>query len=361
MKTNEPTNAISYYSKLVGVTFEGRQGIIAELTGNEPARFRREPENEYDPNAVAVDVLFSETTQGQGDNVDIYQDSRWVPIGYIARDKNSELAETLTSGRRAAIQISEITGGEWDKAHKKQKSFGVNVYITYEAKRKLVRTADACLVKDIFDNEVFYDDVKHQYTNSLGEVYLSGSVFAAQSEKPFDAEFLSGMMAKKAGLTDEDAQTIRDMWRLKANASASFGTAIHAALELYGKYKSIADKLGKETHLHDNVAINKAVVGFYEEYPDTTDIEYEALVVDHKKKRAGRIDRLEYEEDGVWIADFKTNYDVKKSLKKYWLQLSFYAAILKANGLTVKGLKIYHYNGETWNTILGEVIDIDKE
>lgn len=352
----EPTNAISYYSKLVGVTFEGRQDVIANLKGDEPLRFRREPENEHDSNAVAIDVL-TEKYPGSLDT-----SVAWLPIGYIARDKNADLAETLSSGRRAGIQLSEITGGEWDKKKEKRKSFGVNVYITFEKKRELIRSETAYLVKDIFGNEIFYDDVKHQYTNSLGEVYLSGSAYAGQFEKPFDAEFISSLMAKKHKLTDEETQLVRDMWSLKGDASASFGTAIHAALELYGKYKKIADKIGKETHLHDNGVLNTAVVAFYEEYPDTDGIEYEALVVDHKTKRAGRIDRLEFDEDGgVWVTDFKTNFDVKKSLKKYWRQLSFYAAILRANGLTVKGLKIYHYTNDEWVTYKGEVIDIDKE
>lgn len=217
------------------------------------------------------------------------------------------------------------------------------------------------LVMDIFDNEIYYDDINHVYTNSLGEVYLSGSTFAEQSESPFNAELISGKMAKKAGLTEADAQSIRDMWRLKGDASAALGTAIHAGLELFGKYKQIAKSVGKETHLHDNVILNKAITTFYEEYPITEGIGYECLVVDHKKKRAGRIDRIEHEDDGVWVTDFKTNFDVKKSIKKYWLQLSFYAAILKANGVNVKGLKIYHYNGETWTTITNDVIDIDKE
>jgi hypothetical protein len=335
----EPINAISYYSKLVGVTFEGRQDTIAKLKGDEPARFRREPENEYDSNAVAVDVLL---------------DNKWQPVGYIARDKNAELAEVLSAGKRAGIQISELTGGD-DKSH------GINVYITYEKKPKLVRSATAYLEKDIFGNEIFYDDVRHQYTNSLGEVYLSGSAFAGKSEKPFDAEFISGLMANKAG-DDIDAQDIRDMWRLKAEASASLGTAIHAALELYGKYRQLAEKLGKETHLHDNTILNKAVTQFYEMYPETDNVGYEVLVVDHKTKRAGRIDRLEYNEDGtVTITDFKTNFDVKKSLKKYWLQLSFYAAIIEANGLKVRDLKIYHYADDTWLTYESEVIDIDAK
>lgn len=226
---------------------------------------------------------------------------------------------------------------------------------------KNVQSKTRILEKDIFGNEIYYDDSIHEYTNTLGEIYLGGSTYAAQFEAPFNGEMISGKMVKKAGLDEEVGQAIQDMWRLKADASASLGTAIHSALELYGKYREVAESVGKETHVHDNTILNKAVLSFYKEHPVTTEIEYEALIVDHKMKRAGRVDRLEYDEDGVWVTDFKTNFDVKKSIKKYWRQLSFYAAILKANGLTVKGLKIYHYANDTWVTIEGKVIDIDAE
>lgn len=346
----------SYHSKLVGVVAgEGRQEIIAGMTGDEALRFRREPENEYDKNAVAVDALVVRDTVGHGDNLDIDRDYSWKPIGYIARDKNSELAKLIDAGKKALIKISDITGGGG-------KNYGVNVYIEHEIVKKKTRSKDAKLVKDIFGNEIFYDDVLHQYTNALGEVYLSGSKYSEQFESPFPADIISANMAKKSGLSAGHADIIQEMWSLKSLASASLGTAIHAALELYGRYKELAESLDKETHLHDNIILKNAVESFYKDHPDVKGIEYEALVVDHNKKRAGRIDRLEFEPDGsVWITDFKTNADVKKSLKKYWLQLSFYAAILRANGLTVNGLKIYHYTGEGWDTILGEVVDIDKE
>lgn len=345
-------NKTSYHSKLVGVTFEGRQEVIALLKGDEPLRFRREPDNEYDEKATAVDALITTEVVDLGDHSAVAE--KWLPIGYIAKDKNAELSTVLDKGKEASIKISSITGGD-------DKAYGVNVYIEYEKKRELIRPESAILVEDIFGNKIFYDEISHKYINSLGEVYLSGSKFAEQLETPFDAKKISGYMVAKHGLSEEDHQAIQDMWKLKGLASASFGTAIHAALELYGKYKDLAEKLGKGTHFHDNPILNEAVKLFYEEYPETNNVGYECLVIDHKKKRAGRIDRLEYDEDGVWVTDFKTNFDVKKSLKKYWMQLSFYSAILKANGLNVKGLKIYHYTGKEWTTIVSDVIDIDGE
>ena len=336
------TNQTSYHSKLVGVSFEGRQDVIAKLKGDEPLRFRREPENLYDSNATAVDVMVGKD---------------WCAIGYIAKDNNSELAFVLDAGKDASIKLSEITGdGE-------NKHYGVNVYIEYEKERQLVRSKGAILMKDIFGNEIFYDDDTHEYTNALGEVYLSGSKFASQSERPFDAKLIAGKIANKFGLSSDEAGLIQNMWTLKAEASTSFGTAVHAALELYGKYKSLAEKIEKETYFHDNVVLREIVKSFYEIYPDLTGISYECLVVDHKTKRAGRIDRLEYSstDDSWYVTDYKTNFDVEKSLDKYWLQLSFYAAILKANGQKVKGLKIYHFDGVKWDTHEHEVIDIDKE
>ena len=46
------------------------------------------------------------------------------------------------------------------------------------------------------------------------------------------------------------------------------------------------------------------------------------------------------------VQDFKTNANIEKSLPTYWVQLQFYADILKANGWDVEGLDIFHYNGE---------------
>lgn len=317
-------------------------------------RFRREPENPHDKQAVAVDAYIEGYIQGV-DNTDIDIAGEWKHIGYIAADKNDELAKLLDEGKEASIKISDITGGG-------SKNYGVNVYIEHERERKLVRTPDAELVKDIFGNSIYYDDTVHQYTNAMGEVYLSGSKYADQFSKPFASEYIANAMAKKAGLGRGHARKIEDMWRLKADASAALGTGIHAALELYGVYKDLCDSLGKETHIHDHPILNRAVATFYDEHPDTANVEYEALVVDHNKKRAGRIDRLEFEPDGsVWITDFKTNSDIDKKIESYWLQLSFYAAIIRANGVKVNGLKIYHYNGGDWLTIEHEVIDIDSE
>ena len=84
--TDKPKNINSYHSKIVGVTFEGRQDVINLMDKDTPLRFRREAENEYDPNAVAVDAQV----------IHVAPMPEWLPICYIARDKYRELAELLT-------------------------------------------------------------------------------------------------------------------------------------------------------------------------------------------------------------------------------------------------------------------------
>lgn len=203
--------------------------------------------------------------------------------------------------------------------------------------------------------DIFYDDISHTYTNEEGEVYLSGSQYANQFTKPFDKDMMSNVVAKKFNV---DASDVKKMWELKSQISMGFGTAIHGALELYGKYRGLSEAMEKETHLHDHPIIKKAVEGFYEARKDEK-AEYEVLVVDHARKWAGQIDRLVITgKNSCIVEDYKTNGEMKPDkLKAYWKQLSFYASILQAGGWTVEGLRIHHWNG-TWTKHESEVLPV---
>lgn len=350
----KPLNLTSYHSKIVGVTFEGRQEIIALLKGNETLRFRREPENEYDSNAVAIDVEVGQ--------------NKWFPVGYIARDKNSELAEVLTDGRFANIQISDITGGG-------DKAFGVNIYIEYERKVRTDRTPNAVLVKDFFGNEIFYDDVLHEYTNSLGEIYLSGSAFAGDDE--FDADYWAADAVKRYSLPEDFKDKIKAMWQTNGNASRAFGTALHAAIELYGEFHHVADiidmdlKTGKRKKLDAKTPknsalsklpyLNKVAKKFFTKARLKETAYYEVLIVDHKNKRAGRIDRLLVDKKGLFsVRDMKTNNKLApKDLRGYVKQLSFYADLILANGkeLAKNPIMVHHWNENAWKDVPLEKIN----
>lgn len=227
------------------------------------------------------------------------------------------------------------------------------------------------LVKDFFGNEIYYDDINHVYTNSLGEIYLSGSEYAKQAEEPFDGDYWAEEFVAKYGLEKADKQKIIDMWETNGSASRSFGTALHAAIELYGTYREIADiidmdlktgtrkKLDAKTEKNSSLSklpyLKEVVKQFFTPERLAETAHYEVLVVDHKNKRAGRIDRLLVYPDGSFaVRDMKTNNKiVKKDKDGYSKQLSFYADLILANGgkLAENPTMIHHWNDKEWKDI----------
>jgi hypothetical protein len=210
-------------------------------------------------------------------------------------------------------------------------------------------------LKAFAGGEVYYDADAHVYTNEAGEVYLSGSVYASQGEPKFDVGSISGAMAKKF---DVDPKDIADMWKLKGDISAGFGTAIHAAIQLYEQYDGLAKTLGKTSNHHDHPVLQQAVQKFVDSHKGQKVIS-EAMVVSHKRKWAGQIDRLIITgEKRCIVGDIKTNADLtEKKLKTYWKQLQFYGTILEDDGWTVEGLEINHFNGE-WRDLSGKMVSL---
>jgi len=86
---------------VVGVTFEGRQGILAELYSMQEGgaeltgRLKREKENRYDSNAIAIEV---ETMQ----------------VGYIPKALAAKLAAHIDAGESIGVAGVRIIRGEKD-------------------------------------------------------------------------------------------------------------------------------------------------------------------------------------------------------------------------------------------------------
>ncbi len=206
---------------------------------------------------------------------------------------------------------------------------------------------------DFFGNTIFYDEASHTYTNEEGEVYLSGSQYAESFRKPFDKQTISSAMAKKAGVSAEE---ILKMWELKAEVSRDYGNAIHKALQLYEQFGGLSEALNKTTHLHDHPLLKIAVESFYVSHKGEKALS-ELLITAPKLKKAGRADRVQITGDKrCRIQDFKTNAEIAKDLEFYWKQLEFYQSIFEANGWTVDGLDIYHYNGE-WKVYTQGIVE----
>lgn len=86
---------VTVQTKVSGVTFEGRQEIIASLVGDEIVVLEAEPNNPHDPQAIAVWVL---TENGS------------FKVGYIPRDVTHAFAPFLMSADLVP-SIKQITGG----------------------------------------------------------------------------------------------------------------------------------------------------------------------------------------------------------------------------------------------------------
>lgn len=217
---------------------------------------------------------------------------------------------------------------------------------------------------------VNFDPVQHVY--SPGK-WLSGSAFAGQFKGSFPAELIAGKMAAKSGV---EVGQILDMWSKNAEASSLVGSSVHAALELYGKFLSTSEavKGTDESALTKNMILRPIVQAFFAEHAAEEAV-YEAFVADPVLKHCGQIDRLVRESDGLVIEDFKTNTDLTKketiaapfkgvvpntTLGVFWLQLSFYANVLRTHGHTVKGLRVHHWTGTEWVTHEHEVVDISE-
>lgn len=200
-----------------------------------------------------------------------------------------------------------------------------------------------------------YDDATHKYDDG----YLSGSAFSHKFIAPFNREAISYAFANKHKV---DQEAVLEMWDKNAEASTSLGTAIHAALELFGKFNglSMATKGTTESCLHKNPILAQVVNVFYKGRENEKAV-YEPLVVDRERKLCGFIDRLLIVDEAkkiVRVQDYKTNPDIHKKktilapfrgvidgteLGAYWLQLSFYAYILQKAGWTVEGLDIFNF------------------
>lgn len=84
------------YTKVAGVTFEGRQAHIANIAVGDIVRLEPEPENPYDPNAIAVKVALPSGTVHH--------------VGYVPREMAGVLAPHL-GGENLMAKVHEVTGG----------------------------------------------------------------------------------------------------------------------------------------------------------------------------------------------------------------------------------------------------------
>lgn len=96
----------TFFSKVVGTTFEGRQDVLEDLLdeidsgqcGDEPNGWplviRRQPDNPHDRNAIAL----------------YWRDGRQV--GFLGRSIAESLAPQIDGGSTVEVFLTEVTGAE---------------------------------------------------------------------------------------------------------------------------------------------------------------------------------------------------------------------------------------------------------
>ncbi len=92
-------NTQTLLSKVVGVTFEGRQEIIGMMHGSEVIQLRPEPSNQYDGNAIAVWVAFPPEARMEA-----------AQIGYLPKEIATQVAPHM-EGEYFIGEVDEINGG----------------------------------------------------------------------------------------------------------------------------------------------------------------------------------------------------------------------------------------------------------
>ena len=108
----------SFPTKVMGVSFEGRQDVVAGLVPGHELELRRQPDNPVDANAIAVHYGA-------------------LHIGFLRKEIAKHLAPLIDGGARYHARIEHVTGGT------NGKNFGVNIRVQREA----LKRPDAFLVQ----------------------------------------------------------------------------------------------------------------------------------------------------------------------------------------------------------------------
>lgn len=117
-------DAVAFHSKIVGVSFEGRQDTIAGLQLGAALQLVREPNHSKDPNAIAI----------------LYGALR---LGYIRAGIAKHLAPLIDAGARYRARVEDLTGGPSSGSEQApQRNRGVNIFIERDAAASIAEHAE---------------------------------------------------------------------------------------------------------------------------------------------------------------------------------------------------------------------------
>lgn len=205
---------------------------------------------------------------------------------------------------------------------------------------------------EVLGDGVLFNKEDHTYSKN-GKPYLSGSTFAHMFEKEFPRDTIA---QKVANANDRTVEDVLAGWDSKGEISLQYGTLIHKCIETFVKYH--------ETPKNEYLA---GIVGDWDEVFNGGEIEStESFIQDDAHQLCGVVDAI----SGTTLYDWKTgdiHQKISHTLGKdfpndrlslYTLQLNFYKYIIEQNGGKVKDLVIGWLNGEHWEKVKVDIIDI---
>lgn len=341
----------SYYTKLTGVSF--RQKEVSQLKpGKTPLRVLAIDDNEYDQYACEVQALL-----GDG----------WTQIGWIAKGSNKEIHDYLKSGGVVNIECKDVTGED-------KKTLGVNVAIEYGEDDSVELSALEKQPVDFGDTDfVYFDPSSHRTYDPEGRLLQSGSETEKKYRPPVDLSYAAKAIGKRTGLRVDD---ITSVWDAKAEMSQLYGTALHRAIELRLLYLDVMDELD-EYKKRDKGAENWMPACFGNAVSQLEDLIHTKRYTGYKQHTEARLkfgnltgiaDLILMNPDGEFrLVDFKTNIEIKDikyqfgNKKEYTVQQNHYRTILEKLGYKCLSMELFHWNGDAWEIIPLDRIDLEQE
>lgn len=225
---------------------------------------------------------------------------------------------------------------------------------------------------------ILFDPIEHVYEYK-GKILKSASTFIKEYEEEFDSERISLSSSRKWGV---DQEKLLSMWASNGDCASGFGTAIHAVLEHYYRYKNFGAKIQQMSGKDKNAAMPnhpflQGLIASLDKVRTDGQTLQEACISCVKKGICGQVDDLlivDEKKKICRIRDYKITFDIlvdKKEMKapfaflgsnklaKNFLQLSFYGYLMQLSGWTVEGIDIFNWNGE-WTKYSFEGKDLMK-
>lgn len=228
------------------------------------------------------------------------------------------------------------------------------------------------------DVEVEFDRIAHTYSYQ-GKRLVSASTFTAEHTKKFDKLGVSKVCEGAWAVPQAD---ILELWESNGNAASGFGTAIHAVLEHYFKWKACGAHIMANSKKEVNAALpnhpflKQLILDLELIMPEGERLQ-ELFISNVEKGFCGLSDSLlilDNEKKICRIEDYKIAYDAEvedskskmlapfeklppNKLSKYQVQLSVYANLLQLSGWTVEGLDVYVYDG-AWKKYPLDVLQV---